>query len=70
MQKVIGIDAMDHIDLMTGIAQGMTQIIQVDRVAAETVWRVERGQVQKVERTTTFTQTPDYRVFRKVARAG
>ena len=41
MQDVIGVDAVDHIDIMSRVAQLMGEAIQIDGVASESVRRVE-----------------------------
>ena len=61
MQEMVGIHAMDHIDVMAGIAQRMRQPVEIDCVPAKTVRRIERGQVQEIERTATVSHPLDLR---------
>ena len=41
MKDVIGIHAVDHIDIVSGVAQLMRQAVDVDRVASESIRWVE-----------------------------
>src|SRR5262245_24864620 len=51
MQKVITVDAMHHVHVMTGVPQAVTEPVQIDGVSAKTVRRIESGQMQKVQWT-------------------
>jgi hypothetical protein len=48
---------MNHIDVMTALRQGMRQPIDLHGIAAKTVRRIERGDVQKIERSAHFEAT-------------
>src|SRR5579884_2723463 len=52
MQQVVGVHGVDDVDVVARGAQRVRQPIDVHRVAAEAVGRIESGQVEKVEWTT------------------
>ena len=57
VQQVIGVDTMNHIDVVAQITECMRQSINVHCIAAETVRRVECRQVQEIERTAHYATT-------------
>ena len=50
MQQMIRIDTVNHVDVMSHFAQRMRQAIDVHRIPAEAIRRVERRQVKKLQR--------------------
>ena len=49
MLQVIGVDAVDHIHMMTLVPQDMRQAVDIHRVPAKTIRWVESGQMQEIE---------------------
>ena len=49
MQEVVGVDRVHDIDVVSFVGQRMAEPVQIHRVAAETVRRVERREVQELE---------------------
>jgi hypothetical protein len=50
VKKMIRIHAVDDIDVMAFICQGVRQPVQLHGVSAEAVGRIESGQMKKIER--------------------
>ena len=50
MQQVVAVEAVHHVYVVPVVPQSVSQPVEVDRVTAEAPWRVERGQVQEIER--------------------
>jgi hypothetical protein len=50
MQQMVGIQAMDHIYEMRRVAQRVRQPVQLHRVPSESIWWIERSQVEKIQR--------------------
>jgi hypothetical protein len=50
VQHVVRINAVDDIDLMPGVSECVAETIEIHGVTAETVRRIERRQVEEVQR--------------------
>src|SRR6185295_18728946 len=50
MLEVKRIDAMDHIDVVAGISQRMSQAMDINAIAAKAVGRIESREMQEIER--------------------
>ncbi len=48
--QVIRVHAVDDVAVMAHVTQRVTKAMNIHRVAAKTVWRVKRCQVQEVQR--------------------
>jgi hypothetical protein len=48
MKQVVGVDAMDHVNVMPGITECVRQTVDVHCVSTETVRWVERGQMEEI----------------------
>src|SRR6266850_6326611 len=48
--QMIGVNAVDDIDVMTGVTERVRQTIDIHRIAAEAVWWIESRQMQEIER--------------------
>ncbi len=49
MQQMVGIHAMDDLDMMAAFGKGVREAVYLNGVAAETVGRIERGEMQEIE---------------------
>src|SRR5262245_38425260 len=52
VEKVVCVDAVHHIHVVAAVGERMRETVDVHRVPAEAVRRVERGEVQKAEGST------------------
>ncbi len=48
MQQVIGVDAVNHIDMVTGVTERVCQPVNVHRVTAEAVGWVKGRKVEEI----------------------
>jgi hypothetical protein len=49
MQQMVSVSTVNHIHLVPGIAQGVRQSIDIHGIAAETVRRIKRCQMEEIE---------------------
>ena len=50
MEQMVGIDAVDDVDVVPLLAERAAKTLQENSVTAEAVGRIERGEMQKLER--------------------